>query len=124
MVLHNHSMIEEERLDEEERIKKKFRVRYLDQTYAPVGHVYSVMVEELGIENPSSIKDFIEELNKYNRIRGSGYAFIESPLDYFYFLTTNRLEWYLRAMLDKGEINKRQLERIMKAAYPPYELWF
>jgi len=124
MILHNHSMIEEERLNEEEKIKKKFRTQYLDQTYAPVGHVYSVMVEELGIENPSSVKDFIEELNKYIKIGGAGYAFIKSPLDRFYFLTTNRLEWYLRAMLDQEKINKRQLERIMKAAYPPYELWF
>ena len=111
----NHSMLEDERLDDVRKIKKRFKIKYLDDAYPPVGHVYSVMVEEFGIERPD-INRFIEELNEYIKIGGDGFACIHNPLESFYSRTATKLGHYLSDKFRKGEISKDSFNVIMKAA--------
>ena len=65
-VCHNHSMIQEGKMTLVDKTRQRFRVRFLDdpRINAPIGHIYSVFCEELGIENPN-MESFIEELNGY-----------------------------------------------------------
>ncbi|MBR9677043.1 hypothetical protein GOV04_02785 [Candidatus Woesearchaeota archaeon] len=60
----NHSMLEEASMSEQKAIFAKMRKQlglYNPAMNAPLGHVYTTIVEELGIEDPC-IDNFIEEL--------------------------------------------------------------
>ncbi|NOY35815.1 MAG: hypothetical protein GXP44_02760 [bacterium] len=117
---HNHSMLEDDRRDPVEKIKKEFRLKkYLDGAYSTVGHTYAVIVEVCDIRNPD-IREFIEELNKRIEVGGCGYARISSPLDYLYSLTLHRLAW----LLDDMKIGEKEQEKILEAAYPPTRLMY
>ena len=113
--LKNHSMLEEERLNSEEKVLRKFKIKFFDGAFAPVGHVYSVMVEECDIKKPD-INGFIAELNEYIKIGGDGYACIKKPTTYFYSKTATRLRWYLAEKVKRGEISTKAFKTIMLEA--------
>lgn len=78
MVIKNHSMLE--RISSEDRAKSRFNVEFLDSIGTSVGHIFSVLVEELGDENPN-LPSMIFELNKYISVGGNGFARVESLND-------------------------------------------
>ena len=66
------------------------------ESYSTVGHVYTVMVEELKINNPD-IGKFIKKLNEYIEVGGDGFACVSSPNEFFYSRTVWKLDSMLRA---------------------------
>ncbi len=86
-----------ERMDIIKKAQKRFQVKYVDNSRvgAPVGHVYSVMVEELGIKNPD-LQGFMNEFNEYIKIGGDGFACVKSPLDHLYSRTQSKLKSMLQ----------------------------
>ena len=56
-----------------ERIKRKYETDYLDEIDTPVGHILSILVEELGRTNVDLAK-LIEEINEKISIGGDGHA--------------------------------------------------
>ena len=111
----NQSMLVEEKMDDEEKIIKRYG--YLGGAYAPVGHVYSVIVEKLDINNPD-IYEFIKILNEYIEIGGDGFACIHSPMERFYSRTVNKLCRYLAG--EFPEITEKEIEEIAKEACGGY----
>lgn len=114
---YNHSIIEDERLNRHEQLQKQFQTKWFDNMYATVGHVFTVMVEVLEIENPF-IEIFIMKLNEYIDIGGDGFARVSKPTDKFYSRTVNKLSRYLRG--EFPDITKEQFDTIMRSAYPVY----
>ena len=116
----NKSMMEDERMNERQKTLKKYktyREKYVDGDYPPIGHVYSVMVEELGIENPD-FQGFIDKLNEYIEIGGDGFARIKSKDEYLYSRTAHKFRWYLEREW-KG-IPESVFNKIIKEAYGGY----
>lgn len=111
----NHSMLDDERMSDEEKTIKRYG--RLGKAYAPVGHVYSVIVEELDINNPD-IDEFIETLNEYIKIGGDGFACIHSPMECFYSRTIHKLCRYLAG--EFPEITETKIWKIVKKAYGGY----
>jgi hypothetical protein len=66
----NHSMLREARLTKKEKIIKetetleRVEVDWHRKVFPPIGHIYSLLVEELKIEKPNFNK-FLEEFNDY-----------------------------------------------------------
>lgn len=111
--LKNHSMLEEERMDDRRKISRTYRIKSWINTYAPVGHVYSIMMEEMNIKNPD-IHGFIAELKK---LSGSELACINDPTTPLYSKTASALRKYLHDKVQKGEISKKSFRTIMFEAH-------
>ena len=91
----NQSMLEDERMDERQKLFKKYRTQWADNMFATVGHIYSIIVEEMNIEDPDLWK-FIRQLNEYIEISGDGFAKVSGPTDCFNSRRGYKLSWLLR----------------------------
>ncbi len=111
----NHSMLEETKLNNKERMLKRFNTKWLEKCYAPVGHVYSVIVEELNIKNPD-LQGFIETINQDLTSNGNSFACIKNPLETFYSRTIRPLSRFLGEKIRDGEITEKSCDLIMKEA--------
>ncbi len=87
---------------------------HIIRTYPSVGHVYSVMIEEIGITNPN-LANFIAKLNKYIALGGNGFACVESPLDNLYDRTAVKFCRFLEG--EYPELPPATFEKIAKEAY-------
>ncbi len=114
----NHSMIDELSLSDIDKTLRRFRTREVNCCYAPVGHVYSVMVELLNIKEPN-ISEFIYELNRYIQ-EFDRFMCIHSPSEKLYSLTTRVLDQMLHETLTKRKYRKYG-HRIIKEAVGGYE---
>ena len=56
-----------------EKIKIKYETEYLDEIDTPVGHILSILVEELG-RTDIDLPKLIDEINEKISIGGDGYA--------------------------------------------------
>lgn len=113
----DQSMLRDEHLDEDERVLKRLGIKYLDFAHPPVGHVYSVMVEELGIEKPDFQK-FIDRLNKYIEVGGDGFARIKSKNEYLSPRAARKFCTYLQ--YEWPSISEEVFCKIVKEAYGGY----
>ncbi len=110
-------MMEEFRMSEDQKILKMYKVRWLDSTFSTIGHVYSVIVEELDIEGPD-LNDFIKRLNEYIKIGGNGFACVEGPMDSFTWKRFYPLQTFL--LRELSNITTDSFNKIVKAAYPAF----
>jgi len=109
-------MLEDLRMNEQDRILKMYRVSWLDATFSTVGHVYSVMVEELNIK--PDLAGFIEKLNKYIEVGGDGFACVKSPLDDFTWKRFYPLQSFL--FREFSCIERSSFTKIVRSAWPAF----
>jgi hypothetical protein len=110
-------MLEDLRADEHDRILKMYRVRWLDDTFSTIGHVYSVMVEELNIK--PDLPRFIEKLNEYIKIGGNELFCVKSPLDNFTWKRFLPLQRFLSR--EFPGIERNSFTKIVRSAWPAFE---
>lgn len=112
----NQSMLEDDRMKEERKFRNKLK-QFKGKLFPPIGHVYSVMVEELGIEK-HDFKKFINDFNKIIEIGGCGYARIKDINDYMNSKAAYRIRWYLEDY-HSGE-SEEVIDKIVTEAYGGY----
>jgi hypothetical protein len=116
MAFKNYSMLEDNEMSVIERLKRKFGLETLDspRMFAPLGHVYSVMVEVLGIEEPD-LRGFIDDINnlmgEYNKS-----SHVKHPAASTYHYTALKIKDYLCDQVRIGRMEKSQAKRIMEEA--------
>lgn len=59
---------------------RKFNSHYVSEVQTPIGHILSVIVEELKVEKPN-LKKIVDEINNYIFQSGNGHAKIRSIND-------------------------------------------
>lgn len=117
----NESMLRDERMDDTQKILKKLKIKYLDGAYPPIGHFYSVMVEELNIENPD-FQGFIDKLNEYISKYGNDFACIKEKNKYLYCRTAHYVIDYLQG--EFKDISKSSLQKLICEAHGRKILFF
>lgn len=106
---------------EEEKTKevmKRFNTKYIDTTdvFAPLGHIYSVYIEEAKIENPDFNK-FVEELKEIDyRVK---YSTHNNP--YLSVINPETIHLYLHKKIQEKKIGINSAKKIMLEAIGGYD---
>ena len=121
-VYHNLSMIEDERMTEYKRMAKRYKCNPNTSSAvgAPIGHVYSVMVEELNIEKPD-LNAFIKELNTYIINNHDSFACLKSPTDNLYSKTLVSLYILLQHKIFEENLEIKSAKKIIRESIEDYD---
>lgn len=117
----NRSMLDEAAIDGDKLTENRFEAAVKDEflkryrVFAPVGHIYSVMVEEAEIKSPNLSK-FVDELNGYIRRGGNAFACVGGAMDHISPRAASSLHRYLADHVSRRRISKEAAINVMKAA--------
>ena len=95
-----------------EKIKRRYETDYLDEIDTPVGHILSILVEELGKTN-IDLSRFIEEINEKISIGGNGYARIRK-INEDYMRYGCKKHFGISRYIDSRKISDDEKKRIHK----------
>ncbi len=118
----NCSMLEEIRLSKRQIIERGFAfrgVRYVQDDIA-LGHVFSVLTEELLTVSPS-LTDFLEDINERLRKEGEGHLRTTDPFETVFGSRTSVLCDLLRNMMDNDRLSLLSAVKVIEAAQGGYD---
>jgi hypothetical protein len=97
------------KLTPETNALRKFDAPEIMGIQTPAGHILSVMVEELEIENPN-LPEMLSDINRHISIGGNGFAKIKSLSDTFCY--GSKAHWGLSCYINERNINEEIKKRV------------
>ena len=110
----NQSMLEEERMKQEEKALRKFQGNTLEACQSTLGHAYSVYVEEIKMEHPN-LNWFMEELNKHIF---ENHAYFKDSCEQFNSKKSHGLKMFLLNEIGRRRLSKESAKKIMQEIHP------
>jgi hypothetical protein len=111
----NRSMIEDLHRDKENLAMRANKTQYLEGLRNPIGHVLSVLVEELGDSKPNTT-NYLDAINQYVAIGGNEIASFTNLSDIVGEKGRMGLSRFLKYLKHEGKLTQNQSNRILNSA--------